>query len=38
MDYRILPTEEVEELIKVVDAERMEAETEEAAKKATGSK
>lgn len=38
MDYRILPTEEVEELIKVVDAERVEAEAEEAAKKATGLK
>lgn len=38
MDYRILPTEEVEELIKVVDVERMEAEAEEAAKKATGLK
>ncbi|CAG9538078.1 unnamed protein product [Cercopithifilaria johnstoni] len=38
VDYRILPTEEVEELIKVVDAERMEAEAEEATKKAAGLK
>ncbi|OZC12800.1 peptidase, T1 family [Onchocerca flexuosa] len=38
VDYRILPTEEVEELIKIVDAERVEAEGEEAAKKAAGPK
>lgn len=38
MDYRILPVEEVEELIKIVDAERAEAEAEEAAKKSAGPK
>lgn len=38
MDYRILPTDEVEGLIKDVDAERMEAEAEEAGKKGAGLK
>lgn len=33
MQHRVLPIEEVEELLKVVEAERAEAEAEEASKK-----